>query len=442
MKRRYIQNFQVMLFILFFHFLFFTTANSSNHQMLTSDTPITVDQLIEKALQVNPTYRSVWEEQTLVKYTLYRALGQYLPSFDLSSSYRLTDDFTNHRRYGTSTHGIGISYTIWDGGSRYGTLRNAKLAIQTSPWILTRSQQQIAFEVRQAYHDALATFELTKAARSAVELRKELLKLAETKQALGSATELDVLSTKVQLGTAENALLATYQDSILARQKLNQVVGIALTSNYPLAPVSDTIMNLLSVDTLVEIAKKNSPAARISSSELERSRNNLRAAYATWFPTLTLDYSISYSEQGSGIQKWTLTPENGSSITAISLRYPLFTGFQRTEIREKSKVDQRKTKWEFTKNVLEIEKNVRESYARLEQALAQIRIAEGNLALAKSQRLLQQERYRVGAATLLEVQTAQNEELNAEIELIKKRLTARTAKALLELSVGESIVSK
>lgn len=415
---------------------------SAEIEKIVSNSPLTVDELIQKALKVNPSFRSVWEEQTLVNYTLYRAYGEFLPNLDFSSSYSATEQLESHFKSGTSRHGIGISYTLWDGGARYGTLRNAKLAIKASPYILTKSEQQISYSIKQTYNNALASFELVRAARSAVNLRRELLKLAETKLNLGATTEIEVLSTKVQLGTAENNLIAAIQDSSLSRQKLNQSVGIALTSEFPLVQISDSIPVLIDVEQLVEQANMHSPNGILNALELQRAKNNQLAANASWYPTLSLEHSLSYSEPGTGMKSWVLGPDEGSSMIAISMRYPLFAGFQKAEFRERSKVDSRKTKWSHQETLLEIEKSVRENYARLVQATSQIKIAEGNMDLAKRQRELQQERYRVGAATLLEVQTSQNDELNAEIEWINKRLTARTAKALLELSVGGSITTR
>ncbi|MDK9698707.1 MAG: TolC family protein [bacterium] len=404
------------------------------------ETPQTYEDLFKQALETSPTYRSTWEEQILAKYTLYRAYGDFLPGITLSSRYSVNKNYSpTSTTSGSSGYGVSLSLPIWEGGARYYTLDNARLAVKASPIILTQSQQQLSYNLRLAINTSIASSELVRAARSAIALRKELLRLAETKYALGATTEIDVLSTRIQVGTAENTLLQAIQDSTIYREKINQIIGVALTSRYPLAEPQEESISNTGVDSLVNRALSSSPTSILAKLNYMNSLNNKKISDATWWPTLSLSAGYDYSETGANSKDWTIAPEGKSSSVGISLNYPLFTGFQRAETRERSKVELKQSKWTQNKTYEDLEQSVRENHSKYVRAKAQIVIAEANLDLAKRQRDMEQERYRVGSSTLLNVQNAQTAELDSEIELVKRKLEARTAKALLEYSVGSSL---
>ena len=75
----------------------------------------------------------------------------------------------------------------------------------------------------------------------------------------------------------------------------------------------------------------------------------------------------------------------------------------------------------------------------LAQARAQLEIAEGNRAAGEEDLRVQRERYRLGAATLVEVLVAQASLDNAEVSIVQARLDYLVAKAQIEALIGREL---
>jgi outer membrane protein TolC len=75
----------------------------------------------------------------------------------------------------------------------------------------------------------------------------------------------------------------------------------------------------------------------------------------------------------------------------------------------------------------------------LAQARAQFEIAEGNRAAGEEDLRVQRERYRLGAATLLEMLVAQASLDQAEVNKVQARLDYLVAKAQIEALIGREL---
>jgi outer membrane protein len=77
--------------------------------------------------------------------------------------------------------------------------------------------------------------------------------------------------------------------------------------------------------------------------------------------------------------------------------------------------------------------------AALATAFEQIEIARANVAAATEDLRVQSERYRVGAATILDLLTSQTALTEAETNLVQTRFNYLIARAQLEALVGRSL---
>jgi outer membrane protein TolC len=82
---------------------------------------------------------------------------------------------------------------------------------------------------------------------------------------------------------------------------------------------------------------------------------------------------------------------------------------------------------------------VTQQMAVLATAFQQIDIANENLAAAQEDLRVQNERYRVGAATILDLLISQAALTSAEVNMIQTRFTYLVARSQLEATVGRSL---
>jgi outer membrane protein TolC len=121
--------------------------------------------------------------------------------------------------------GLQSSWAIFDGRATEGKIRQARSFETQSRLGLESEQLVIDVEVRQALSALEEANELVTASKKTVELAEESLRLAQVRYHTGKATQLDVLTSQVDLTVARtNVLKANYSYSI-ALATLHKAIG-------------------------------------------------------------------------------------------------------------------------------------------------------------------------------------------------------------------------
>jgi outer membrane protein TolC len=125
------------------------------------------------------------------------------------------------------TIGLQSSWAIFDGRATRGRVAQARSQLEQAR--LTTAEQILAVEVevRRAISSLQEGAELAEAAQKVVQQAEEALRLADARYAAGSATQLDVLETRVALTEARtNQIEANYRYNV-AVATLRRALGDA-----------------------------------------------------------------------------------------------------------------------------------------------------------------------------------------------------------------------
>jgi outer membrane protein len=124
---------------------------------------------------------------------------------------------------------------------------------------------------------------------------------------------------------------------------------------------------------------------------------------------------------------------------SLSLQWPIFNGFQREYALEQAQAtrdyqasfaaDQRRS----------VDAQISQYVAALESALASVQIAQASREAADEALRIQRERYRLGAATIVDVLNAQVSLNQAESDAVNARVNYQVARAQLEALAGHSL---
>jgi outer membrane protein TolC len=103
------------------------------------------------------------------------------------------------------------SWAIWDWGSTYGQVKQARAVLEESKITLDDSGRQVELEVQQQDSNLKQSAELVKATEESVGQAEEALRLASARLSAGAGTQLEVLDSRVQVTQAQsNRLQALY----------------------------------------------------------------------------------------------------------------------------------------------------------------------------------------------------------------------------------------
>jgi outer membrane protein len=260
---------------------------------------------------------------------------------------------------------------------------------------------------------------------------------AVARVAAGAATRSDSLRASIQVGTAQLAVLQADNSLAATNAALSRLVGSNTTVT---AVASDTAaMAEISMGDveLLELVERG-PTVRQSEAILAAARQGKRSAYAPYLPTLSMSLSQSYasSESGFGVLG---DPRNKNLGTSVRLSFPIFNGLNRETQVVNARIQEENAEASLRDARLNARQQMVTQIGNFRTARVQVDMALAGVVAAEEDLRVQQERYNLGAGTILDLMTSQNTLASARRTLIQARLDARTTKAQIEALVGRDL---
>jgi outer membrane protein len=150
------------------------------------------------------------------------------PTLDLVGGWQLRKGATNS--FGDSQNGsyIGLQsrWNILDGRATTARVSQARSGLEQARLRLTETELAIEVQVRSAHSALQEARELAEASQKVVEQALEALRLANVRAEAGTATQLDVLQTNVDLTTARTNQVQSYYAFNVAWAELRAAMGL------------------------------------------------------------------------------------------------------------------------------------------------------------------------------------------------------------------------
>lgn len=335
------------------------------------------------------------------------------------------------------SHSYNSSLNIFDGGQRYFELQRARADVDAAESAEITQIFTVALNVKQQYFAVLAAREQEAAARAQLGQAEQGLRAASARVAAGAATLGDSLQSVIQVGNAQLALLQAENAFATANASLSRLVGSA---EIVTAVASDTaaVETLsLSDDELLDLAERG-PAVQQARASHRAARQGIRSSWTQYLPTLSLGLGWNYTGADSVFRL--MGSENNKSIsTSFSVSFPIFNGLNREQQALTASIAEDNAEAQLRDARLNARQQLIQQRGNFRTAEARMRIQAASIAAAEENLRVQQQRYNLGAGTLLELITAQTTLNTARQGLIQARLDARTAKAQIEALVGRDL---
>lgn len=333
--------------------------------------------------------------------------------------------------------GLNMNMTLFDGGQRLYNLRTAKSQIAAAEANQVAVKYNVALNVKQQYYAVLAAIESEDAARVQMAQANEQFKTSIAKVRAGVATRSDSLRGVIQVGNAQLALITAQSSKEAADASLTRLVGSEVPVTADPTSVQENMAALPDSAELAALAE-NGPAVEQARAELDAAEESRKASKATYLPSL----SANYSRSGSGTDtRFGLgnDPFAYSGRLSFSLSYPLFNNFQREEQVVRAKVAEINAKAALRDTELGAQESLTQNIGALRSASQRVAVQAASVAAAEEDVRVQQQRYNIGASTLLDLITSQAALAQAQQALIQARYDYRIARAQLEALIGRDL---
>jgi len=150
--------------------------------------------------------------------------------------------------------------------------------------------------------------------------------------------------------------------------------------------------------------------------------------------------SYSNNRQGTGSPNFPLFSSYPETFSwRFGLSWTVFNGFTREASQVNASVNRDVAEARAADTRRQVNALITQNLAALSTAVEQINIAKDNLAAATEDLRVQNERYRVGAATILDLLTSQAALTQAEVNVVQTRFNYLIARAQVEAVVGRTL---
>ena len=373
------------------------------------------------------------------------AKGAYLPSLNLQTSTNQSYSGVPSRvdpitgiptgsASGSVSSSLSSSVDLFTGFRRGAESRAARANSDAAEASFVDARFQQALTTANQFFDALAARQLVSVREASVRRAEEQLKVSVNKLAAGSATRSDSLRSRVTLGNAQLQLVQAQAQLATAEANLARLIG--QTGRVRAAEDSSFYRTGGSIDSTAirAEAESRSPQIEAARASAVASGASLRAARAAYWPTVSL--SGNYGFNGSKSNDYSLFSNRSVSL---SLSWPLFNRFAREQNIETQENAARLADAQAAETARLISANITTQLAQLQAAETRISITQTSVAAAQEDLRVQQERYRLGASTIVDVLTSQEALNQAEVDAVNARFDYLRARAQIEAIIGRSL---
>lgn len=410
---------------------------------------VTLQQALELARRNNPNMVQAKENVHVADMGRRVALGLYLPTISANA----TSSKSSSQRYNSATgvvenlpgnqsnFGISANLPLFTGFQRGAQSRLANATADLDQAALVGQTYATDLATKQAFFNALSTQELVGVAQANLATSEQQLRLTSEKLRLGATTRSDSLTASVNYGNAQLQLIQARANALTTQANLGRAIGVP----GMVAAIRDTALEirLTGLDTaaLRGEAEANAPSvlqAQASVAAAEASRSSSRSSL---WPTVSLSGSETFAGQVLG--PWTAPPSGPTYLNSwgvrLNISYPIFNGFQREAGMVQADANLRTAEAKLRDSRLALDASLTQDLTALDAASAQIDVSRTSVASAQEALRMQQERYRLGASTIVDLLTAEAALNQAQVSLVQSRYNYLIARAQIEALVGHTL---
>ncbi len=381
------------------------------------------------------------------------AYGDLLPSLNASGAWTRSDFTSPVRSIGPLTSGgsgtsnsfstdLNASVTLFNGFANVSNLNRASTGVRAAEFSLDRTKQQTRYETTQLFLNTLRTRELLKAREENLKRTRKQLERIQEANRVGALSMADVYRQLVQVSNDELALIQAQNEYDKSKADLVFYLALPVMEDFDftdpslasevdtldIANVSNRYRNVAGV---VDEALKHRPDYLATVQTHKSSESSVTIARAGHYPSLSAFVSYGYdSDELSRLR------DNRSATWGMRIAFPIFSGFRVNNQVQQAQVTERNTLELLKQAERKVQIDIKKALLDFEAAQKQIDVTRSGVRSALEDRRIAEEKYNLGAGTLLDLLIANANYVTAVSNKVNAVYSYYLVKRQLEFATG------
>lgn len=417
---------------------------------------ITIQEAINIALENNFQLKQAENNLGLAEESIRSEYADFLPSIStgLNGGRTAGQQFVQDRvEFADVTSrfiggNISANIIVFDGFNNINSLRNSQQMKVSREENLQRSRENVVFNTASSYLQVLLSQQLLEIAEENLATSQKQLEQVEAQVEVGSRPSVDLYNQEAQVASDE--LSITQQENNLKFNKLALIRQLQIDplGNYEFViPDFDEERNVKLVESynlseLIDEALYNRSDIKSEIAEIRGLNYQLKIAKGNLYPTITASatrssrFSDPYFLQDVSFGEQFFDQQVNISY-GFSISLPIFQNWNRMYNIESSRVQLKNAELALENSKLQVIQEVAQAYNDYTSYTKQLSASEKALFASEKAFETQQERYNVGASTLIELSQAQSNYVSAQSDYTSAVYNLIFQEKLLDYYLGK-----
>lgn len=417
---------------------------------------LTLEEAKRAALERNLSVLQAQNNNDAASSSKLAAMGRYLPSVSATGSWTRSQvegpiytqgiaipGSSSKQTTGSFSAGLSTSLLLFDGLSREAGLNQANQTLSQSALTLTRTKQSIVFEVESAYLNLLRFQQLVLVADENLKRdRRQLERITESNR-VGALSLADVYRQQSQVAADELSQINAQNDFDKAKADFVALIGLDVAQEYTFADptvsgtvdsseIAQTLAKYSSIGDLTRRALVSRPDFQSVRSSLDAAESGVTSARSDYFPSLSAAAGVTVNnEEIANLFDYK------TMYWGLRLNWTLFDGFATNASLQNAIAKKRNAEITLAQSERDIAVEVKKALLNLDAAGKQCDVSRKGQVSAREDRKIAEERYNLGAGTLLDLLTANASLVSAEANVVNASYNYIIAKRNVEYVLGE-----
>jgi outer membrane protein len=413
---------------------------------------ITFDQAVRLALDQNVSLQQVANQTEIQAINVSRQRMNFFPTFSLSSQGRQRYGRTFSEAEGQIVNesrdfgaGVDASINLFRGFGDVAAYERARLNLDATTSNYEWQRQTTVFNVMSTYLTLIERREVIGIREEALESQRQQLAQIEQFTAVGTRPISDLYQQQAQV--------ASFELEVLQAQSLYQLSEATLIQLLQLDPFGNYAFEAPDADDLDLTVREFSPGQLLRDAfdqrvdldsrrfAIEAADRNIRAARSTIWPTVNLGGGVgsNYSDVRALSFSDQFFDSNRFGSVSLGISFPIFDRFTTRNNVQQARVELSNAELMLEANMQDVAVQVRQAYLDYQTAIKRVEVSEVQLIAANQALEAEQERYNLGAATLVELSQARALQVQAASVRVQARYDLVFQERLLDYYTGRLV---